>query len=115
MTTQSVLDHHLDAFARQDLAAVMEDYTEDSVMVSQLGTFRGLSEIEGLYDGLFAEFSQPGSTFTMDEKIVEGDVAYIVWHAETPDNEYEFGTDTFYISADKIAFQTFAGKITPVE
>lgn len=115
MTTQFVLDHHLDAFAGQDLPAVLEDYTDGSVVVTNLGTFRGLSEIERLFKELFAEFSQPGSTFTMEEKIVEGDFAYIVWHAETPDNVYEFGTDTFYIPADSIEFQTFAGKITPVE
>ncbi len=113
MTIQSVLDHHLGAFGRQDLPAVMEDYTEDSIVVTNMGTFRGLAEIEGLFDAIFTEFSQPGSTINIDEKIVEGDFAYIVWHGETPDNEYEFATDTFHIPADKIEFQTFAGKITP--
>jgi len=44
---------------------------------------------------------------------VEGDVAYIVWKAETADNRHELGTDTFVVRDGKIVAQTFAGKITP--
>lgn len=112
-STEAVLEHHLDAFTEQDLEAVMEDYVEDSVVVTNMGTFRGLEEIEGLFENLFAEFSQEGSSITMDEQTVEGDFGYIIWHAETPDNVYEFATDTFHIPDDTIAFQTFAGKLSP--
>lgn len=112
-TTHTVLDHHLAAFNDQDLRSVMEDYTDDSVVVTNQGTFRGLDGISGLFEELFAEFSSPESSITIDEQVVEGDFGYIVWHAETPDNDYEFATDTFYIPDDGIVFQTFAGKITP--
>ena len=33
--------------------------------------------------------------------------------AETADNRYEIGTDTFVVKDGKIVTQTFAGKITP--
>lgn len=112
-TTEAVLDHHLEAFGEQDLSGILDDYTDDSVLVTQMGTFRGLDEIRGLFEELFAEFSHPGATISMDERLVEGDIAYIVWHAETPDNEYEFATDTFVIRDGNIVAQTFAGKITP--
>ena len=49
----------------------------------------------------------------LDEQTVEDEFAYIVWHAETPDNVYEFATDTFHIPDDEIVFQTFAGKVSP--
>lgn len=113
MSTQTVLDHHLEAFGEQDLETVMEDYTDDSVVITNLGTFRGLDGISGLFEDLFAEFSAPEASITIDQQVVEGDFGYIVWHAETSDNHYEFATDTFYIPDDAIAFQTFAGKITP--
>lgn len=112
-TTESVLDHHLDAFADQDLDAVMDDYAEESVVVTNMGTHRGLDEIEGLFSNLFAEFSQPGSEIEVTQKEIEGDVAYIVWHGETPENDYEFATDTFLIRDGIIETQTFAGKIEP--
>lgn len=112
-TTQSVLDDHLDAFANQDLEKIMVDYTEDSVVVTNMGVFRGLDEIEGLFADLFEEFAQEGSTIEVDDTIVETDFAYLLWHGESPDNVYEFCTDTFYIPAETIDFQTFAGQLEP--
>jgi hypothetical protein len=47
------------------------------------------------------------------QQVIEGDVAYIWWVAETPDNTYELGTDTFFVRHGKIAVQTFAFKATP--
>jgi hypothetical protein len=113
MTTEDVLDHHLDAFTGQDLDECLADYTDDSVIITNMGTFRGLDEIEGLFAGLFEEFSQDGSTIELDQKEIEGEYAYIVWHGETPDNVYEFCTDTFVVEDDVITRQTFAGKVEP--
>mgnify|MGYP002762419126 CR=1 FL=1 len=67
MTTESVLDHHLDAFTAQDLDECLVDYTDDSVIITNMGTFRGLDEIEELFAGLFEEFSQAGSTIELDQ------------------------------------------------
>lgn len=113
--TEDVLDHHLDAFANQDLEKVMVDYGEDSTVVTNLGVFRGLAEIEDLFTELFDEFSQDGAMIEVDDTIVEDEFAYLLWHGDTPDNDYEFCTDTFYIPEDTIQFQTYAGKIEPKE
>ncbi|WP_122090104.1 nuclear transport factor 2 family protein [Halalkalicoccus subterraneus] len=112
-TTESVFEHHWEAFIEQDVAGIMEDYTDGSVVVTNMGTVRGLEEIEGLFEDLFAEFSDPEATITMDEQLTEGEFGYIIWHAETPENVYEFATDTFYIPDGTIEFQTFAGKLSP--
>lgn len=113
-TTQAaVLDDHLEAFANQDLEEIMIDYRDESVVVTNTGVFRGPDEIEGLFAELFDEFAQAGTTLEVDDTIVEGEFAYILWHAETPDNVYEFCTDTFYIPEETIDFQTFAGKVEP--
>ena len=109
--TDAILDHHLDAFGSQDLEEIMVDYVDDSVVVTNLGVFRGLEEIEQLFTGLFEEFSQDGVTLEVDDTTVEGDFGYLLWHADTPDNTYEFCTDTFYIPGETIDFQTFAGLI----
>lgn len=111
--TEAVLDHHLDAFANQDLAEVMVDYSEESTVVTNLGVFRGRDEIEGLFTDLFEEFSQEGATIDVDDTIIEDAFAYLLWHGETPDNAYEFCTDTFYVPGETIDFQTFAGKLEP--
>ena len=113
--TESVLEHHLDAFGNQELDEVMIDYSDESVVVTNLGTFRGVDGIEGLFADLFEEVSGEGATIEVEDTIVEGEFAYLLWHGETPDNVYEFCTDTFYIPDGTIEFQTFAGKIEPRE
>lgn len=110
-TTERVLEHHLDAFAEQDLDAVMEDYEDESTIITNMGTHSGLDEIEGLFEDLFADFSRSGSEIDVNQRAVEGDVAYIVWEGETPDNRYEFATDTFLVRDGVIETQTFAGKV----
>ncbi len=61
---------------------------------------------------MVAEFGKPGATFSMKQQFVEGDCAYILWTAETADNVYEVGTDTFVVRDGKIMAQSFTGKIT---
>jgi hypothetical protein len=48
----------------------------------------------------------------MKQQFVDGDYAYILWSAETADNVYELGTDTFVVRDGKIVAQSFVGKIT---
>jgi ketosteroid isomerase-like protein len=110
-TTKDVLDHHWEAFTTQDLEEVMIDYDDDSVVITNMGTFHGLEEIEGLFADIFDEFSQDGATAELEIEEIEGDTAYIVWNGETPDNDYEFATDTFRVEDGIITVQTFAGKV----
>ena len=110
-TTEEVLDHHWRAFTGQDLEAIMEDYVDGSVILTNMGTYRGLSEIEGLFESLFGDLSQEGSTLELEQEEIDGELAYVVWNGETPDNDYEFCTDTFLIRDDAIVKQTFAGVV----
>jgi len=112
-TTQQVLEHHLKAFGEGDLEGILQDYTEESVIFTQNGLLRGPGEMRSLFDGLIAEFGKPGSSFEMKTQIVDGEAAFIVWSAETADNVYELGTDTFVVRNGKIVTQSLAGKIVP--
>jgi ketosteroid isomerase-like protein len=112
-TTQEVLDHHLNAFGEGDLEDILSDYAADAVLFTQNGTLKGVDAIKPLFEALFAEFSKPGVTFEMPTQAVEGEYAYIVWTAETPDNSYELGTDTFVVRNGQIVVQSLAAKITP--
>lgn len=112
-STADVLEHHITAFGGQDISEFLADYTDDSVVVSNIGTFRGLDDIQSMVGGMFAEFSQDGVEFTVDDQTVEREIGYMVWHAETPDNDYEFGTDTLVVRDGVIESQTFAVSVTP--
>jgi ketosteroid isomerase-like protein len=112
-TTEKVLTHHLTTFGAGDLEGVLSDYTEDSVVIIPNGVLRGKEAIKGLFTALIAEFGKPGTKFNMRQQTVEGDVAYIVWDAETPDNVYVFATDTLVVNNGKIKYQTVAFKVAP--
>lgn len=76
--TATVLDHHLDAFANQNLEEIMSDYGDDSVVVTNMGIFRGLDEIEELFADLADEFSQEAATIEVNDTIVEDEFAYLL-------------------------------------
>ena len=112
-STQQVLDHHLQAFGTGDLDAILEDFAEGSVIIAPDGVLRTRQERSDFFSAMFAEFGKPGMTFSMDQQVVEGDIAYIRWSAETADNTYDLGTDTFLVRDGKIVAQTYADKTSP--
>jgi len=113
VSTSDVLDHHLQAFAEYDLDGVLADYASDAVLFLPTGPLKGREAIRPLFQGLISEFEKPGSSFTMQQRSIEGDYAYILWTAETTDNSYELATDTFVVQNGKIVSQSFAAKIKP--
>ena len=111
--TQDVLAHHLECFGKVDLAGTMADYTDASRFFTPDGLLRGSDAIRRFFVRLFEEFAKPGMSIEMLRQEVDGDAAYIVWKAETANNRFELGTDTFIVQNGKIVTQTFAGKISP--
>jgi ketosteroid isomerase-like protein len=112
-STKDVLDHHLKCFGEGDLKGLLSDYVPGTVLFMPDGPLRGADAIRPFFQALFAEFGKPGAAFSLKQQSVEGDYAYILWTAETADNVYEVGTDTFVVRDGKIVAQSFAGKITP--
>jgi ketosteroid isomerase-like protein len=109
--TEGILDHHLQAFGAGDLSGILEDYTSESIIITPDGVLRGPEQMASLFEAFFAEFAKPGASFAMRQRVIEGETAYIVWSAETADNVYEMGTDTFWIHDGKIITQTFAAEV----
>jgi ketosteroid isomerase-like protein len=112
-STKDVLDHHLQCFDAGDLTGILSDYAPGAVLFTPNGPLRGVDAIRPLFQAMIAEFGKPGAVFSMKQQSVEGDYAYILWTAETTDNVYEVGTDTFVVRDGKILIQSFAVKITP--
>jgi len=111
--TRDVLDHHLKCFGAGDLKGILSDYAPDAVLFTADGLLRGAGALRAFFQALIAEFGKPGAAFRMQQYFVEGDYAYIVWNAETAENVYELGTDTFIVRDGKIVAQSFTGKISP--
>jgi len=112
-STKEVIDHHLRCFWKGDLQGLFSDYAPGTVLFLPDGPLKGADAIRPFFRALFAEFGKPGAAFSLRQQFVEGDYGYILWTAETADNLYEVGTDTFIVRDGKIVAQSFAGKITP--
>jgi ketosteroid isomerase-like protein len=110
--TKDVVDNHLKCFEEGDLNGLLSDYARNAVLFIPDGKLRGGEAITSFFEELFAEFGKPGAAFRLKSQSVEGEYAYILWTAETSENVYELGTDTFVVRDGKIVAQSFAGKIT---
>src|SRR5215467_3675937 len=113
ISTKDVVERHLACFSEGDLDGILSDYAPGAVLFTPDGPLRGANAMRPLFMAMIAEFGKPGATFNMKRQFVEGDYAYILWTAETADNVYEVGTDTFVVRDGKIVAQSFTGRITP--
>ena len=99
-STRAVFEHHAATLAAGDIDGMLDDYTDESVFISNLGgVVTGLDAIRAVF-GAGAEL--PG--FELTTTHIEGDTAFITWKAEG----MPFGTDTFVVRDGKIAVQTVA-------
>jgi hypothetical protein len=102
-STAAVLQKHLQA-ATVGVDAVMEDYTEQSVLITYDATYRGLAGIRSFFTALFRDLPKgffEGMRIRRQE--IVGEMAYILWDREP----FSQATDTFVVREGKIAFQTF--------
>ena len=110
---KNVLDHQSKCVGKGDLKRILSDYAPGAVLFTLAGPLKGADAIRSLFQTMITEFEKPGAAFSLKQQFVEGDYAYILWSAETADNVYEVGTDTFVVRDGKIVAQSFTGKITP--
>lgn len=112
-STRDVVDRHLKCFFAGDLNGVLSDYAAGAVFFTPAGPLRGAAEIRPLFEAMIAEFRKPGARFDLKQKFIEAGSAYILWEAESADQVYELGTDTFVVQDGKIVAQSFTSRTTP--
>lgn len=104
--TKAVVGHHTRALAKRDMAAVLEDYTEESVVYWEQGPSEGLAEIEQFaqhfMDSIPEGFWPNARTIKAS---FEGEIGYTLWASTAG---VPLGTDTYVVRDGKIAVQTFA-------
>lgn len=106
-STRDVVDGHLAAFVEQrGLEAILADYREDAVFLTDSAAYRGRAEIAGFFAAFLGALPSGAiERFTLDAVRVEGDVAFITWSVG---DAIPLGTDTFVVVDGAIAAQTFA-------
>jgi ketosteroid isomerase-like protein len=110
--SRQIVLNHLSAFQAHELDALLSDYTIESVLITQEAIFVGQQEIKGFFETLILHFPKGHSNFILDKVVVNNELVYIVWHAQTPSLHVAQATDTFILKNGKIHQQTFAGQMT---
>lgn len=104
MSTEAVLRKHLSA-ATVGVDALIEDYTDQSVLITHDATYRGIAEIRRFFAGLLESLPVGFfETMRMRREEITGELAYILWDREPFISQ---ATDTFVVRNGKILFQTF--------
>ena len=107
MDTRAVVDKHLAAIMTSDTERTLEDYTEDSVLLTAGTVFKGLDSLRAVFGGAFETLFKPGTfEFTLESHAVDGEYSVITWRLRFEGGEIPFGTDTFHVRDGKIAMQT---------
>jgi hypothetical protein len=112
-STASTLAHHLESLVDGNVDAIMDDYSEASVLITPDGPLRGLQEIRRLFSKIVSKMLPAGSELEVLRQEIEGEVAYTVWRGSSAHFNFLIGTDTFIIRDGKIVCQTFAAQIQP--
>ena len=111
-STKTVIERHLKCFGEGNLQGILSDYAPDVIFFTPAGLLRGGDALRPLFQAMIAEFRKPGAAFNLKQQFIEADYAYILWSAESADNVYELGTDTFVVRDGKIVAQSFTSKMT---
>jgi len=104
--TERVFAHHAQATMAKDLDALMEDYTEDSVVITNTfpAPLKGLTAIREALAQVVAAFTpELLSSMKIDKQVIEGEIAYVV-ASVGPAGPYL--TDTYVIRDGKILVET---------
>jgi len=107
-----IFNQHVTAFTSGNLDAVLNDFSDKSVVITPDGVFEGLAKIRSLYQDLLTEFGiidrgdSPG--LHIDKLRVRHDTLFITWHAESRNHSFPFGTDTFVCDKGKVKRQSIS-------
>lgn len=108
--TELTLHNHLKAFGTGDVDVIMTDYADEAVFITPEGVLHGKREIRPLFEGLVEDFP-PGTAIDVKQEHIDGEMAYLVWTAESEKYHVPFATDTLIVRDGEIVRQTFAAQI----
>ena len=116
VSTKAVVDRHLEAWRRGDVAAVLADYADDAAMLhAALGVVAGKAAIGALLVQTFAELFRPDDTeLTVEAIVTAGDHALIQYTAVTSSVRTSGAFDAFTLRDGKIVAQFSGGEVIAV-
>ena len=101
---QEVFAHHGKALAAGDLDEIVADYADDSVVITSAGIARGKDGVRTVFAKLLDDL--PNAAWDLKTQILDGDVLFLEWAADSAVNRVDDGVDTFVFRDGMIQAQT---------
>jgi hypothetical protein len=103
-TPQEVFAHHGQALVAGDLDEIVADYADDSVVITSAGVERGKDGVRKVFVKLLADL--PHAAWDLKTQILDGDLLFLEWSADSAVNRVDDGVDTFVFRDGMIWAQT---------
>jgi ketosteroid isomerase-like protein len=103
-TPQEVFAHHGQAMSAADVDEIVADYADDALFITPGGVLHGKDGVRAGFNKLFSDL--PNATWNVKTRILEGDVLFLEWSAESATTRADDGVDTFVFRDGLIWAQT---------
>ena len=104
VTTEAVLQHHVQALTSGNLDEFLKDYTEDSFLFTPGETYKGLEGIKAGFESIWKMVGPNAITnIKATKQEIQGEYVYVLW---TMPPAIPFGGDMFHIRNGKIMMQS---------
>jgi ketosteroid isomerase-like protein len=80
-TPQEILAHHGEALGAGDLDGIASDYTDDAVLITPQGTFRGKAGARAAWRQLLDDLPNP--KLDVSSVVMEGELVLMAWRASS--------------------------------
>lgn len=108
LNAETVIQHHLQALAQNQLEELLKDYTEQSELWTENGIIAGLENISSFFSYAFNLLPKGKTSLEIKKMIVKENKVFMVWTADSPSITIPFATDCFEIKENKIIWQSIA-------
>ena len=103
-TTEQVMQHHEAALLSGNLDELAKDYTEDSVLITPIETYRGPENIKGAFAAMMNMLAPEAlANFKVTKQDIQGEYVYLLWTAAPT---FPFAGDTLHVHNGKIMMQS---------
>ena len=103
-TTEQVMQHHEAALLSGNLDELAKDYTEDSVLITPIETYKGPESIKAAFAAMMSTLTPEAlANFKVTKQDVQGEYVYLLWKAPPT---FPFAGDTFHVHNGRIMMQS---------
>ena len=111
LSPKQVLNEHLELSRSGDEEDFLQSYREDSFIIMPDGVHRGLERVRACYRRLKQQL--PNARYTYKVVVVEEDVGFLEWSADSDTHTVADGADSYVIQDGRIRVQTIHSTLIP--